>query len=238
MTSFDDNQTGRKFLATSTTEKLLLAFTVLLILLSSVYLISKSLTLNFGQYQQYRSAIVELQEQDSIFNQEILKSRYELFADYDPLVRSLATQKTIAARLQDIPDLGFSDERQAIEPILSEIRTSLENRENLSERFKSRNALLKNSLRYLPLLTTKLEAKFEAQEQAQILTSEQISSLRTTLNSLIRNLLLYNVAAEEKLESDITALSQRLAQLDVQYELSEEQFPTEIVKSHDLDKLS
>jgi len=185
--------------------------TLLLILLSSVYLISKSLSLNFDQYQQYRNAIFELQKLDSTFNQEILKSRYELFADYDPLVRSLDKQK---------------------EPILAEISNLLKNRENLSEKFKSRNALLKNSLRYLPLLTSQLDAKFDTQERAKILTSEQISSLRSTLNGLIRNLLLYNVAVDENLTLEITNLTQKLSQLDVQYELNKEQFPTELVKSH------
>ena len=213
-------------------EKIFLAATILLIVLSSVYLISKSLALNFDQYQQYRSAIFELQELDSTFNQEILKSRYELFSDYDPLVGSLEQQKNIANKLQNIPDLGIADERQTIEPILGEINNLLNNRESLSERFKSRNALLKNSLRYLPLLTSQLEAKFDAQEQANILTSEQISALRSTLNGLIRNLLLYNVAVDENLTLEIAVLTQKLDQLDLQYELTEEQFPTELVKSH------
>ncbi|MEM9271464.1 MAG: DAHL domain-containing protein [Cyanobacteria bacterium P01_F01_bin.143] len=232
MTSLDENQITKRFLATSIAEKMFLAATILLIVLSSVYLISKSLALNFDQYQQYRSAIFELQELDSTFNQEILKSRYELFSDYDPLVRSLEQQKNIANKLQNIPDLGIADERQNIEPILGEIDNLLNNRESFSERFKSRNALLKNSLRYLPLLTSQLEAKFDAQEQANILTSEQISALRSTLNGLIRNLLLYNVAVDENLTLEITALTQQLDQLDLEYELTEEQFPTELVKSH------
>ena len=232
MTRFSNNQITRKFLSNATTEKLLLVITVLLILLSSAYLISKSLAVNFEHYQQYRNAIIELGELDSNFNQEILKSRYELFANYDPLVRSLEGQKKIAHKLQNIPKLGISDPKQTIEPILGEIGTLLANRESLSERFKSRNSLLKNSLRYLPLLTSQLEAKFETPASANILTSEQTSNLRSTLNSLIRNLLLYNIAVDEKLTSQISALIEKLDQLDLQYELTQEQFPTELVKSH------
>lgn len=232
MTRLNSNRITRKFLSNAITEKLLLVVTVLLILLSSAYLISKSLAVNFEEYQQYRDAIAELRELDSTFNQEILKSRYELFADYDPLVRSLEQQKNIENKLQNIPDWGSSQQDQAIQPILGEIQTLLKNRENLSERFKSRNALLKNSLRYLPLLTSQLEAKFATQAQANILTREQISNLRSTLNSLIRNLLLYNIAVDEKLTSNISALIGKLDQLDLQYELNPEQFPTELVKSH------
>ncbi|MGK7896603.1 MAG: IS200/IS605 family transposase [Xenococcus sp. (in: cyanobacteria)] len=232
MTRLFNNQIISKFLTKATTEKLLLVTTALLILLSSVYLISKSLAVNFEQYQQYRNAIIELRELDSTFNQEILKSRYELFADYDLLVKSLEDQQQIANKLENIPNLGSSAPQQTIEPILGEIRNLLTTRESLSERFKSRNALLKNSLRYLPLLTSQLETKFTTQTQAEILTRDQISELRSTLNSLIRNLLLYNIAVDEKLTSQISALIQKLDQLNLQYELTQEQFPTELVKSH------
>ena len=232
MEELNDWQIRKKFSATLITEKLLVAATVLVVLLFSAFLISKSLSVNFEQYQQERDRIVELRELDSTFNQEILKSRYKLFADYDLLVRSLAKQKNMNKQLQNLPDFVTPQERQEMEPILKEIRTVVNNRESLSERFKSRNALLKNSLRYLPLLTSQLEEKFEVQEQAKILTPNQIYSLKSTLNGLIRNLLLYNIAVDERLTLNIEALIGRLSQLDIQYELTEEQFPTELVKSH------
>ena len=232
MARFSNNRIIGKFLSNELTEKLLLLITVVLILLSSAYLVRKSLALHFEQYQQYRNAIIELRELDSTFNKEILKSRYELFADYDLLVRSLEGQKQITNKLDDIPNLGISAPNSAIEPILAEIRTLLENRDNLSERFKSRNALLKNSLRYLPLLTSQLEENFATQAQENILTRDQISELRSTLNSLLRNLLLYNIAVEENLTLKISALIEKLDQIDLRYELTQEQFPTELVKSH------
>lgn len=232
MESFSNNPIIRKFFSKEITEKLLLVIIVLVILLGSAYLIRKSLAVNFEQYQQYRNAIIELRELDSTFNKEILKSRYELFADYDLLVRSLEGQKQIVNKLEKIPKLGISSHNSTIEPILAEIRTLLENRDNLSERFKSRNALLKNSLRYLPLLTTQLEEKFTTQGQENILNRDQILELRSTLNSLLRNLLLYNIAVEEKLSLTISASMEKLEQLDLRYELTPEQFPTELVKSH------
>jgi|GEM_PF-2506753 len=234
MTKSRNWRTARKFPAfASNRGQLLRAVVVLVVLVISVFLISKSLSIRFEQYQQYRDAIVKLKELDSKFNQEILKSRYELFASYDPLVENLRQQQTIQQQLQNIPDFVDARGKQDIEEILKERKTLLEQKQSLSERFKSRNALLKNSLRYLPLLTNQLEEKFEAQEkQAKNLEPEQISALRTTLNRLIRNLLLYNVAVDEKLSLEIETLTKQLSQLETKYELTEDQFPSQLVKSH------
>lgn len=213
-------------------KKLVILFSLLLAVLISVFLIGKSFSSNFGQYQEYRADIIKLRELDAIFNQEVLKSRYELFASYDSLAASLQQKQEIEQKLVNIPNFVAGKERQDMERILRERKALLQQREDLSERFKSRNALLKNSLRYLPLLTNQLEAKFAAQERGENPDIQQISALRSTLNSLIRNLLLYNVAFEQKLADNIENLIKKLSQLDIQYELTAEEFPTQLVTSH------
>ena len=200
--------------------------------LISVFLLTQSLSANFDQYQQYLTKIIKLQELDATFNQEILKSRYELFTSYDALVGNLAQQEEIQQDLADIPSIVQGKGRKKVESILKERKSLLQKRQELSERFKSRNALLKNSLRYLPLLTSQLEEKFAAQQKEESLDSQQIPALRTTLNSLIRNLLLYNIASEEKLGDNIEGLIKDISKLDVQYELTPEEFPTQLVISH------
>ncbi|MDJ0796878.1 MAG: transposase [Calothrix sp. MO_167.B12] len=219
-------------LLTSNNQKIIINGSILLALLISFFLISKSLYVDFNQYQQYYDAIGEFREVDLTFNRELLKSRYELFANYDPLVRSLAKKKAIQKKLQKIPNFVTHHEKQKIELILKEIRAVIAKKEDLHERFKTQNALLKNSLRYLPILTDNLEKKLDAKEQTIRLAQGQIDTLKNTLNSLIRNLLLYNIAVDKKLTLNIDNLMSKFSQLQLQYELTEDEFPSQLVKAH------
>ena len=102
---------------------------------------------SFARYQAYQDNILALRELETNFNQEILKSRYELFASYDAIVQNLAAQDAIHAQLNTIPRFVGGQDRREIQRILEERRVALEQKDDLSEWFKSRNALLKNSLR-------------------------------------------------------------------------------------------
>ena len=205
---------------------------VIILLLVSFFLIAKFFSVSTRQYQIYRDNLIELQQLDAEFNQIILKARYELFTTYDPLVSNLAKQQSLQAKLINVPDFIDSEAKKDLETILDETNTLLEQKASLSESFKSRNALLKNSLRYLPLLTNQLENKFEASEIAKIITPTQLATLRGNLNKLIRNLLLYNIAVDEKTQSEIESLKAQVSQLKIEYGLTEDEFPAGLVESH------
>ena len=207
-------------------------FTVLFILLISFFLISKSLALTTKSYQAYRENVVELQQLDSDFNQEVLKARYELFTSYDPLVQNLTHQESLKSQLIELPTFIDSATKKELEVLLEQINSLLEQKASLSDRFKSRNALLKNSLRYLPLLTNQLETKFEAPEISEILNPTQLATLKSNLNKLIRNLLLYNITVDENIKSEIESLKGSLSQLEIEYGLTEDDFPAGLVESH------
>ena len=127
-------------------QRLFIALAAIFIL---AFLINKSLSVDFNQHQRYRIAIVQLQEKDATFNQDILKSKYQLFTSYDLLVNTLTTQKTIQQQLQEIPIFIDAREQRQIQSLLATQAELLQQKEKLSERFKSQNAALKNSLRYL-----------------------------------------------------------------------------------------
>ena len=198
----------------------------------SIFLIRQSLSVHFKQYQQYRDHLIQLQKLDAEFEQEILKSRYELYSSYDALVQNLAEQKSLQQQLQSIPRFVNPPERQEIQQMLKERESLLEKKEELSEQFKSRNALLKNSLRYLPLLTQQLTGKLEANVQSKNWDFNQISTLKNTLNDLIQNLLLYNIAVDEQLALNINTLTEKLSQLEVQYELTADEFNSQLIRAH------
>lgn len=199
-------------------------FIVLAAILVLVFLISKSLSLDFNQHQRYRSAIVELQEKDATFNQDILKFRYELFNSYDSLVNSLNAQKIIQQHLQELPSFIDARDQRQIQNILATQAELLKQKENLSERFKSQNATLKNSLRYLPELIAEINETVSDQKW--------FFPLKTTLNNLLYDILLYNFTANEDIKPLIEAQIKKLSQIKDQYKVSEEQFSIKLTISH------
>ncbi|MEM9089589.1 MAG: DAHL domain-containing protein [Cyanobacteria bacterium P01_F01_bin.53] len=129
------------------------------------FLISQSLVSPFSHYQAYKKDIVTLQALEASFNQEVLTSRYKLFSSYDGLVNNLAEQEALQQKLTTVPGFIRTKDQQAMARILQERQIALTQKEELSEWFKSRNALLKNSLRYLPLLTRQVESSFKPPAQ-------------------------------------------------------------------------
>ena len=200
------------------------AFIALAALLILAFLIGKSLSINFNQHQRYRSALVKMQEEDATFNQDILKSRYELFNSYDSIANNLATQKMLQKQLHEIPNFIDARGKRQIQKILATQAELLKQKESLSERFKSKNATLKNSLSYLPVLIFEIEETATAQSW--------FIPLKTALNNLLYNILLYNLTANEELKPNIKAQIEKLSQIKDKYGISENEFSTQLAISH------
>lgn len=199
-------------------------FMALATILILAFLIGKSLSIDFNQHQRYRSAIVEMQSKDATFNQDILKSRYELFNSYDSLVNNLAAQKMLQKQLHEIPNFIEARGKKQIQNLLATQAELLDQKESLSERFKSQNATLKNSLRYLPVLIAEIE------ETAT--TQVWFVPLKKTFTNLMYEILLYNLTANEELKPNIKAQIEKLSQIKDKYAISENKLSTKLAISH------
>lgn len=231
------------------------AICILFALLVGILLVSKSASLDREGYLEYRQAIVELRHQEASFGREIWIVRHELFVSYDAIVRNLTEQKALHARLQDIPRFIPSQERQAIAQLLLRRETLLEQVESLSERFKSQNALLKNSLRYLPLLGRQFKERLarevapqprqaslevatqsDSEEPPTIVPSVDAASrllpLESEFNALVRYLLLYNIDPDARLVSRIESSIVELSQLQPALDVTESEFPVQLAQAH------
>lgn len=202
----------------------------ILIFTISFFLLTNCFNFNDKQYQIYQDKIIQLQQLDADFNQAVLKSRYELFTSYDPLVANLQQHQLLEQELANIPPGIQGKTKQQLDSILQEVTTSVEQKNNLSERFKSRNALLKNSLDHLPLLTNKLESELE--KSTQNLNSEQLENLSNNLNKLILRLLIYSVTVDDQIQTEIESFLDNLLQLKNAYGLTPKNFPLELIASH------
>ena len=97
--------------------------------------------------------INELQGLDAELNEAVLKLRYGLLHNYDSLVSTLNRTREIHSSLASGPNAIAGRGDREIDATMANVSAAQLEREALLERFKSENALLRNSVYYLPLLT-------------------------------------------------------------------------------------
>lgn len=164
-----------------------------------IFLLVKSSSISLSRQQSYQNSLNFFKEQDAFFSQELLNSKHELFTSYDLLNQYLTSLETTNQKLKDLPIFLTSGDQQALERLLRRNTTLVEQKANLLEEFKSENAALKNSLRYLPALTT------------EILQNTESSSLAVKLDALLQQILLYNLTSNEELAPKIKSRIASLA---------------------------
>ena len=110
-------------------------------------------SVDFTKLERIFTIIQSIRESDTALDQDILKSRYYLIKSYDPLNTSIAQ---IQASINELKheefglgkiSRGNEDIKQAFEKYLEVFSL----RKILIDKFKSQNAILKNSLYYLPI---------------------------------------------------------------------------------------
>jgi hypothetical protein len=93
-----------------------------------------------------------LRAHDAELTAEVLDARANLVFGYDGLVRIQRESDALAAQLARLAPLGDPGVTKA----LAELETSRRRKAALVERFKSENAILRNSRHYLPALSEQL----------------------------------------------------------------------------------
>ena len=170
-----------------------------------IFLVAKSLSIDLENHQQYQTALARQNERKAIINQEMLKSRYELFFSYDPLVNHLSELKETQAKLTAIPKFIQGSNRENFQQILAKSSQAVEQTEKLIEDFKSQNSAFKNSLRYLPSLVSEIANNNYPQNPNQ--------NLSASLDELVQNILLYNLTSSEDLTSSVKKTIKKLQRI-------------------------
>ena len=141
---------------------------------------------------------------DAEINADLLSSRYDLLRSYDPFVKKLEEMRAAGARLQLIPALMSRPSREPMQRLLAGESELLASKAQLVERFKSENAVLKNSLRYFPVLIA---------EAAQGAAGDTL--IQEHLANLLKDVLLYDLTPHSGLtrvlNHDIALVSQDAA---------------------------
>jgi signal transduction histidine kinase len=111
---------------------------------------------------RYRRDLRQLDALEARVDREVLRSRAGLVMHYDALTQAFRELRQTARGAAVVPpELGF-DPGPALTLALGRIARLLEEDELIIERFKSVNAILRNSRQYYPVLLDQLRARLDA----------------------------------------------------------------------------
>ena len=134
-----------------------------------------------GQADNAERALRDFAAATSALHRDVLSARTGMLRNYDPLVRETTALHSAIDRLREAaagdPEVAAASDRLA---------RLADQQEQLTEQFKSRNALLQNSLAYFGLLCARLgEAHQRSSDQVH-----QVSALVSSLAAAILHLTL------------------------------------------------
>jgi signal transduction histidine kinase len=112
------------------------------------YLLLHGATPDAALHEHILDALRAVILNDAALQRDVLKARAGLLRNYDPLVQSVENLRDAAATLQAAGRIAYGGSNAEIDRRLDGVVQSVADQENLVEAFKSRNALLQNSLSF------------------------------------------------------------------------------------------
>ncbi len=163
---------------------LIQAGTALGVVLVLAFLIVNLRSIDTAKHDRLTANLSKVQELDSELGELVLKLRYGQLNNYDLLVATLEWIKRLKRDLEtgEYAIAGQGDSE--VDRAMAEFSRTLSSRAVLIEQFKSHNAVLRNSVYYLPLSVKAVAANPMAPDK-----------LRDTLQALLRDALLLQLGA-------------------------------------------
>ncbi|MBC3482870.1 DAHL domain-containing protein [Pseudomonas sp. SWRI77] len=161
-----------------TRRRSLLLLTTSAVLLASVliYLYLMSKADESGTYTQARDLIRQIKQNDSQWENEILKARTSINYNYDPLVWPVVEMKRLWRAFESIETRNQHGDSPAWRQAYADYQQAFEEKANYVERFKSHNAVLRNSLAFLPAAADGIQAQLGQLADADALRLHNIST--------------------------------------------------------------
>lgn len=119
------------------------------------FLYIKTQAVDIASYNQITRNLSNIKQVDAMLNQDILKSRNELLLNYDPLVSEMAELKRLNRGIVEVP-YKLNNGSAEIVGELENLDELIQQKGTWLEEFKSENAILRNSLHYLPVLSDEI----------------------------------------------------------------------------------
>src|SRR5215469_8606314 len=153
-----------------------MAVPVLLVLLT--WLSFRAIDPDAERYDRALKAIDRFTEMEIALQRDVLSARAGLLRDYDPLVRELNALGSAIGRLRN-NSAGDAEEAATIDRFAA----AAARQEELTEQYKSDNALLQNSLAYFRVFSARLSAPDANGAVAQAVSGLAAAMLSLTLDT-------------------------------------------------------
>lgn len=207
---------------------MLLTLVALLLASTLVFLYLKSSSEQTITYTESRDLIRQIKQQDSQWENELLKARVALSHNYDPLVSPMNEMNRLWGQFDSMESShGRNDSKQwndAHEGFLK----AMQEKTRLVEQFKSHNALLRNSLAFLPTAEDDIQAQLA---DLSDLDKLQMQNIVTDTYDLLLSSLEFALVTSADKAADIELGLNKLA-VNAQRLPKEFQAPIKILSNH------
>lgn len=149
-----------------------------LLLLMLTWLAIKGMNENAQQFEQSIAALDDFQMTESALHRDILAARAGMLRNYDPLVQEV---DTLRGALEQLRNAVSDDPKEQAE--IGRLSGLVDRQEELTEQFKTNNALLQNSLAYFSLFSTHLGTSAKDNVVVPAVTALAAAMLDFTLNT-------------------------------------------------------
>ena len=163
------------------------------------FLFYRTQAIDIDAQNQVTLNLRELEKLDTQWNVNILRSHIGLNPDYDPLSAPLPRMHQLQASLSASFGMARGPDAAAA---YRDMVGALREKESLVEQFKSQNAILRNSLAYFPPAIADLKTELNGLERA-LVPARTVLALDAALNTLLTDVLRYNLAPDSQLGMQI-----------------------------------
>jgi signal transduction histidine kinase len=164
-----------------------------------VLLYAKTRSVDVVQQAQLEGYLKQLKQLNAEWNVDVLKSRTDLSNNYDPLTRPLPAINDIHNKLGQQIHADSASGRA-----LETLRAAFEQKVELIDRFKAQNAILKNSVRYVPTAVAELRSRI--QETRPPGPTNTLAHLDQRANQVLNAVLRFNIWPEPALAQEIESM--------------------------------
>jgi signal transduction histidine kinase/CheY-like chemotaxis protein len=158
-----------------------LACVVIGLLAALTWLVLQAASPDVERHERTLDSLRALVLSNAALQRDVLGARAGLLRDYDPLVRHVEDLNRAAAALRGIGEIEAGEAGSAIKRAAQNVTSAVREQEANTELFKSRNALLQNSLAYFSRLTAEIG-------EAGTLTSDKATAAIGDLTSAMYRL--------------------------------------------------
>ncbi len=207
---------------------MLLGLITLLLASTLVFLYLKSSRDQTAGYTQSRDLIRQLQQLNAQWDSEVLKARIAITHNYDPLVTPLTEMTRLWAELNTRDTYHDPQDLSRWQTSQEAYQAAIQEKARLVDQFKSHNAVLRNSLAFLPTAEDDIQAQFNRIDNEGRL---QLQDVATDIYDLLLSSLEFAQVTSDDRAADILVGLGKLA-INKESLPAEFQGPIDILSNH------